>query len=172
MSSHNSQLFVLLFAVFLLPASTWRPAVTVNTGCLAICYKVLASAQCTTYQKTQCSAPNKVLIFVAGSSMLIAVQCLKWGWLETVASVHSLLISISKTQSPGQEIERRGCVRFFKPPPIGEVSWSSDLPLHICRTFHRMADQLTLVPYLSSFVRRSFRHWDYLNVRYRSWPVK
>ena len=47
-SSHNSQLFVLLFAVFLLPASTWRPAVTVNTGMLGDLLQ--SPRQCTVHQ--------------------------------------------------------------------------------------------------------------------------
>ena len=91
---------------------------------------------------------------------LIAAQCLPPMAANRLQSSLSLLNSQKQIPRQGREMERLRGEKFFK---LLQLERFRDFPFsaaRFCRTFHRMADPLTLVAYLSSIVR----HWVYLNV--------
>lgn len=142
------------------------PAVTVNTGmlsyllhCVSLCWLfvlllhlLLSSSQCCLFTAVR-TVPSSNC-----SAVFTANGC-------KPSPVLTFFTQLPKTDSRARE--RDGEVAWGKIFKLLQLERFRDFPFssaRFCRTFHRMADPLTLVAYLSSIVRRSFRHWVYLNV--------
>ena len=161
-SSHNSQLFVLLFAVFLLPASTWRPAVTVNTGMLGDLLQ--SPRQCTvhhlpvnTVQCTKQSSHFRCRLFNVNCSAVPKVrmagncrQCPQFSYFNLqnpkswARNREERLREIFQTAS-----NRRGFVIIWSPSSHLQDISPHGWPAHISAIFELI--RATLIPTLGLF---------------------